>query len=269
MMLEKIKLPMMNLTPTMKCNLKCRLCGVLVPQYDFRPQMTISEWSQMLQAVFAIVDSVDKLQITGGEPLLHPNLPEMLEKCFIYSKQFEKLWLFTNCAVPIKPDLIHILQRYKDKIFVHISDYGLKQNISVQLIEALTKNNLEYRYLNYFGNNQYSDGWVDQGDFIRHNRSVLELQDVFSKCTHVQRGGSWYVRGGQMHWCGRSVRGSEVGKIPLKEEDFLDIFAGTIQERRKRLHQLMHAEYINACDYCNGYYGTQDADKRFPAGEQL
>lgn len=268
-MLEKIELPMINLTPTMKCNLKCRLCGVLVPQYDFRPQMTIYEWSQTLQAVFAMVDCVDKLQITGGEPLLHRNLPEMVEECFLYSGQFEKLWLFTNCAVPMKPELTDVLRRHKDKIFVHVSDYGVKPKIAEELIQTLAKNDLEYRYLKYFGEQQYSDGWVDQGDFVRHNRSCQELKDVFGNCTHVKRGGSWYVRGGQMHWCGRSVRGAEVGKIPLREGDYLDVFTGTVQERREKLRRLMQADYIGACDYCNGHYGTQDAAKRFPAGEQL
>ena len=31
----------------------------------------------------------------------------------------------------------------------------------------------------------------------------------------------------------------------------------------------MGVRTITACDYCNGYYGTQDTAKRFPAGEQI
>ena len=72
-----------------------------------------------------------------------------------------------------------------------------------------------------------------------------------------------------MHWCGRSIRGTEVGKIPLREEDYLDIFSGSIEERREKLRTLMSAKTILACDYCNGYYGTEDACKRHPAGEQV
>ena len=28
-----------NFTPTMRCNLKCKLCGVMVPHYDYRPHI--------------------------------------------------------------------------------------------------------------------------------------------------------------------------------------------------------------------------------------
>lgn len=260
---------MINLTPTMRCNLKCRLCGVLVPQYEYHPHMTTEEFSDTLKAVFEIADHIKKVQITGGEPLLHPNLPEMIEECFKYSKQFEKLWLFTNCAVPMKPKVLQTLLKYKEKVLIHASDYGLRCDIADELVETLKRNHLEYRYLKYYGENQYLDGWVDQGDFILHGRSKAELEDNFAKCPHVERGGSWYVRGGQMHWCGRSIRGTEVGKIPLREEDYLDIFSGSIEGRREKLRTLMNAKTILACDYCNGYYGTEDACKRHPAGEQV
>lgn len=268
-MSEKIHLPLINLTPTMRCNLKCKLCGVLVPQYDYRPHMTTADFSKTLRAVFEIADSVGKLQITGGEPLLHSDLPEMLEECFQYAGQFETLWLFTNCAVPIRPQLMKTLERHRDKIFVHASDYGVRREAADQLIEFLEHSGCAYRYLKYFGECQYADGWVDQGDFVSHNRSDAELAKIFAACTHVTRGGSWYVRNGQMHWCGRSIRGVEVGKIPPCEEDYLDIFAGTVQERREKLSQLTQVKSILACDYCNGYYGTQDAAKRYPAGEQM
>lgn len=264
-----ICLPMVNLTPTMKCNLKCKLCGVLVPQYEYRPHMTTDEFSRMLKAVFAIIDHVGKVQITGGEPLLHQELPEMIEQCFQYSEQFDQLWLFTNCSVPIKPQLVEQLVRFKNKLLIHASDYGLRPDIAGELINTLDSNGLEYRYLKYYGDNQYADGWVDQGDFVLHSRLKPELETVFSTCPHVKRGGSWYIRNGQMHWCGRSIRGTEVRKIPLREEDYLDIFAGTIAERREKLQKLMNVKTIQACDYCNGYYGTEDTEKRHPAGEQV
>lgn len=266
---EIINLPMVNLSPTMKCNLKCRLCGVLVPQYDYRPQMTAEEFSTTLRALFSIADNVGKLQITGGEPLLHPKLSDILSECFCYESQFEELWLFTNCAVPINQNVIKILYKYKYKVLIHASDYGVKPEVTGEVIETLKKNSIPYRYLKYYGTDQYADGWVDQGDFVAHGRPALELKEIFSNCPHVTRGGSWYIRNGQMHWCGRSIRGVEVGKIPPCEDDYMDIMNGTIEFRRKKLQSLMKAEYITACDYCNGCYGTIDKRKRQPAGEQI
>ncbi|MDR1062239.1 MAG: hypothetical protein LBL83_13760 [Clostridiales bacterium] len=268
-MADRIELPMINLCPTMRCNLSCKLCGVLVPHYSCRPHMSLAEFADTLRAVFEIADHVGKLQITGGEPFLHRELPEMIDECFKHSGNFDRLWLFTNCAVPPAPRLIGALRGHKSKVLVHCSDYGAKPEVASMLLAALSENGIEYRYQKYYGEDQYYGGWVDQGDFVPHGRAEAELRDVFARCSHVRRGGSWYARGGQMHWCGRSARGCEVGKVPLRAEDSLDMLAGSADERRARLRELMRAEYILACDYCNGLYGSEDGGARRPAGEQM
>lgn len=268
-MKKKLYLPMINLTPTMRCNLKCQLCGVLVPQYSCRPEMSLEQISSELKAVFEIVDQIDKLQVTGGEPLLHPRLDSILEECFCYKSQFDKLWIFTNCTVSLKPQVESILLKYKERIVIHASDYGINQKVTKEFIQRLDDSGIPYRYLKYYGEEQYAGGWVDQGDFIAHNRSEKERKEVFRSCSHVNRGGSWYVRNGQMHWCGRSIRGMEVGRIPDQKEDYLDIYSGSVEERREKLETLMQAEQILACNYCNGDYGTCDMAKRHPAGEQV
>lgn len=269
--MTQINLPSLNLTPTMRCNLKCELCGVLVPQYDYRPQMTTEEFAQTLKAVFSIIDTVDRLQITGGEPLLHPELDIMLEQCFEYEEQFAELWLFSNCAVPFRDNILKILKKYGKKVMVHCSDYGVRPEVSEKNILQLEQREIPYKYLKYYGDSQYCDGWVDNGDFVPHNRTAEENETVFAGCSHVRRGGSWYVRNGQMHWCGRSIRGVELGIIPARAEDYLDIFDPntTTEEKRGLLEQLRKMQSITACDYCNGDYGTTDVKKRRSAGRQL
>lgn len=268
-MRESLCLPMINITPTMQCNLKCILCGVLVPQYSCRPEMSLEQISAELTAVFDIVDQIDKLQITGGEPLLHPNLESILEECFRFKSQFNKLWIFTNCTIPLKSQVEDIIIKYKDHIVIHASDYGVNPKKTKDFICRLDDLGISYRYLKYYGDEQYAGGWVDQGDFIFHGRTEDEIKKVFHNCTHVKRGGSWYIRNGQMHWCGRSIRGMEVGRIPDNKEDYLDIYSGSVEERRGKLRTLINAEQILACNYCNGDYGTGDFEKRYPAGEQV
>lgn len=266
-----MRLNNLNLTPTMRCNLNCALCGVLVPQYEYRPQMSVEEFSKTLDAVFSIVERVGRLQITGGEPLLHPKLERLLEMCFEHAGRFDELWFFSNCAVPFRENVLLVLKEHADQVMVHCSDYGVRPKVSERNLQLLRENGIPHRYLKYYGDSQYCDGWVDNGHFVPHHRTVQENEAVFAACSHVCRGGSWYVRGGQMHWCGRSVRGTELGKIPLRQEDYLDIFDAhtSLEEKRERLIRLMAVRSITACDYCNGYYGTSDNAKRYPAGEQL
>ncbi len=181
------------------------------------------------------------------------------------------MWFFSNCAVPFRNDVLDILKVHSDQVVVHCSDYGVRPEVSEQNLKQLAAAHIPHKYLKYYGDSQYCDGWVDNGDFVPHHRTDKENERIFSACSHVCRGGSWYVRNGQMHWCGRSIRGAELGKIPLRKEDYLDIFdpATTLEEKRKGLEALMQVHMIIACDYCNGDYGTEDAAKRHPAGEQL
>ena len=271
MMDQRLNVSQVNLTPTMQCNLKCRLCGVLVPQYDYRPQMTADEFEDTLTALFQVVNKVGRLQITGGEPLLHPQLEKLLSSCFEYKEHFDEMWLFSNCAVPLRSNILKVLADHKEQVVVHCSDYGVRPDVAAQNQDLLEKAGIKYKYLKYYGENQYCDGWVDNGDFVPHNRTDEENKTVFAACSHVNRGGSWYIRHGQMHWCGRSVRGTELGKVPLRQQDYVDILdpKTTVEEKRQQLKKLMHAKMITACDYCNGYYGTTDEEKRYPAGEQI
>lgn len=267
--MDELRLKKVNLTPTMKCNLKCKLCGVRVPHYEYCPQMTMEDLRASLVAVFEMVDYVDKLQITGGEPFMYPKLAEAVQSCFEFQNQFGKLWILTNGTIPAQKELLDVIERYKDRIVFHISDYGVKKEQTQLMVECLEKIGCEVHYLKYYGDEQYYGGWVDQGDFVCHNRNADELQKVFKTCSQVISGGFWYVRHGQMHWCGRSARGTELERVPLKEGDYVDIFKGTREERRENLRKLMAVSYITACDYCNGDYGTSESEKRCLAGEQM
>lgn len=260
-----------NFTPTMRCNLKCKLCGVMVPHYDYRPHMCEEEWKKTLKKLFEVVDNVRRFQVTGGEPLVHANLDEIIKEIFRYESQFEEFWIFSNCAVPIRDNVLEVLKMHKDKVMVHCSDYGTRPEVSEKNVRLLEENDIPHRYLKYYGENQYFDGWVDNGDFVAHNRSIEENTNIFKNCAHTCRGGSWYVRGGQIHWCGRSIRGTELGMIPCIEDDYLNLFdeTKTIEEKKQLFEVLKQRTVITACDYCNGYYGTEDTSKRYPAGEQM
>jgi len=233
--------------------------------------MTVQEFSQTLEALFSIVDRVGRLQIAGGEPAVRPGLALMLADCFRYGNRFQELWIFSNCAVPFREDVLTILEGHRDRVTVHCSDYGVRPEVSARNIQLLEGTGIRHKYLKYYGEAQYCDGWVDNGDFVPRHRSQAENEAVFAACSHVCRGGSWYIRHGQMHWCGRSVRGTELGKVPLRKEDYVDILdpETTVEEKRRQLEALMAVRSITACDYCGGLYGTEDTAQRRPAGEQM
>ena len=180
----------------------------------------------------------------------------------------------TKEEVPLDPDFLIPLGKSKvvsegdDLTVVTFGTSALKAARALPLLEEA---GVQHKYLKYYGEDQYCDGWVDNGDFVPHYRTREENEAIFAACSHVCRGGSWYIRHGQMHWCGRSIRGTELGKVPLRREDYVDILdpETSVEEKRRQLEALMRVRSIIACDYCGGHYGTANTAERRPAGEQL
>ena len=68
-MSDELILNKMSLVVTTRCNLKCRLCDEFIPQNKPFPDMTPSEESHILDALFHVVDHVELLHLSGAENL--------------------------------------------------------------------------------------------------------------------------------------------------------------------------------------------------------
>jgi radical SAM protein with 4Fe4S-binding SPASM domain len=76
---------------TSKCNLKCIHCYAEAKQYD--------QWELGKQKIFEIIDQAadlgfKKLQLTGGEPTLRPDISELVE--YASSNKIDTIEVFTN-----------------------------------------------------------------------------------------------------------------------------------------------------------------------------
>src|SRR5438094_8291956 len=72
--------PLLNLriSVTDRCNLRCRYC-MPEEEYTWLPRETVLSFEEMqvLSAVFTDL-GVDKVRLTGGEPLLRKDLPTLI-----------------------------------------------------------------------------------------------------------------------------------------------------------------------------------------------
>jgi len=255
-----------------RCNLKCKLCCEYVPQNKPFPDMTVEEARRILAAVFEVADRIETLHLTGGgEPFLHPKLAKLVVTCMEYSDRFDRLMLFTNSTVPASGELIDILKKFREKLIVQVSHYGIKPEREMEILRTLTDNGIICKVEKYYGEDQSFGGWVDFGDWYTHGRTETELRQIFSNCA-VTRDmcGNWRTRDGKVHWCTRSQRGMELGFIPDFTDDYVDLFDGlSIDEKRAKFESIASAAHIDVCNYCSGEQGTMDKAKRFPAAEQM
>ncbi|MGK0185876.1 MAG: cyclic pyranopterin phosphate synthase [Verrucomicrobiales bacterium] len=83
---DKLKRPLRDLRISVidRCNLRCTYCmpsEVFGPDYAFLPRKDWLSFDQIEQLARAFVDiGVRKLRLTGGEPLLRPDLPELVSR---------------------------------------------------------------------------------------------------------------------------------------------------------------------------------------------
>ena len=87
---EKINLLSTSIMITEFCDLKCKLCLAYIPYYKEHKHMEVEEIKKMLEKFFKIVNTVDKMSITGGEPLLHPDFCTILDEILKYANRINK-----------------------------------------------------------------------------------------------------------------------------------------------------------------------------------
>jgi hypothetical protein len=262
----------LSLIITTRCNLKCKLCCEYTPQNKPFPDMTLAEAERILAAAFEVCDRVTTLHLTGGgEPFLHPQLPELTRLALKYADKIDRLMLFSNSLITVKPEFLNAITEDKGKIVVQLSQYGINPEREQANAKLLADNGVNCKIEKYYGDDQSFGGWVDFGKWERCGRTHDELARLFSNCavTRDMRG-NWRTRDGKVHWCTRSQRGMELGLLADNPEDYVDLLDGTsIAEKRAKFEKIAAARFLLACDHCSGDQGTSDLSKRHKAAEQI
>lgn len=263
----------LNLTVTLRCTLKCKLCVADVTKYNPQPHFDTEILKETIDRIFNIVDRVERFQLSGGEPLMHKGLLELVEKAMFYKERFGFLGIFTNGTIVPSDELLEKIASYNDmdKFMFYISQYGTYSTKIDEIEKKLKLYKIPYSIKRYVGDNQHHDGWVDYGSYEFFNHSEEKLEHLFSNCGANQMGGIWATRFGEIHRCTRSASGMSLGKVPRIREDYIDLFddSMTIEQQKENLINLQKKKYVTTCNYCSGDFGTNDKLKRYPAGEQL
>ena len=267
-MFELGKLSLIIIT---RCNLHCKLCCEYVPQNKPFPDMTVEEAERILAAAFDVIDHVNTLHLTGGgEPFLHRQYAKLVEAAMRYSNRFDRLMLFTNTTVPISEELLETMRRYRDRILVQTSRYGINPEREQKILDTLQNAEINCKIVKYYGDEQDFGGWVDFGPWDAQGAAPEKLTQRFAGCAVTKAmHGNWRTRDGKVHWCSRSQRGMELGLIPGRPEEYVDLFDETSrEEKQEKFRRIAGCRYLSACDRCSGDQGTEDVSLRIKAAEQ-
>jgi organic radical activating enzyme len=260
-----------TLVITQRCTLKCKLCLAFMPYYENPVHTTYEQACRIVDNYFKIVEQVGIFSVTGGEPLMNPELVPIIEHVLKYSDQIDNsIDIVTNGTIMFKEELLDFLQKNNTKMRIIISNYGTALSTKVKDIEdALKRIGVTYRIQNYdLESDEWTyDGWVDFTDYSLKHDTEEKLKRQGARCIFRQ-GHYWVINDGELHPCSRQYWRMREGIIPKEQDWYIDLNVLKIEAEKEdaKLERLEHVLYLKSCAYCNGVY--QGIERHKPA-EQL
>lgn len=256
---------------TQKCTLKCKLCLAFIPYYKNPAHFSYESTCKVIDNYFKLVNNVEIFSITGGEPLLHPDLIKIMEKVLEYRCHIlNSIDIVTNGTIMFSEELWECLEKNKCKIRIIISDYGRQLSPYVEEIEMeLKQRKVNYRvqhYDNDVGEWTYN-GWVDFRDHrLKHHTEQKKIEQA-KRCI-FRKGHYWVINDGELHPCSRQYWRMYSGVLERDKEWYIDLKGSDLDLNieQKKLAMLESVPYLKSCAYCNGVY--EGIERHRPA-EQL
>ena len=238
---NKLNIPQIEFCITTKCTLKCKDCCALIPQLDKikHSEMSFEMFKIQLDKILDAVDSIRHLVILGGEPLINPELPQMLE----YAANQEKIFftqLITNGTMLPSKNLLETINKYNNKIYVYMSNYSENPELESILKQDKIKDLLKEYSIKLQKPENWP--WVEEYGLRKCAYDEDITKQKFLVCNRTKCN---QVLNGRLDICSKATAGREMN---LFEDDSIDILNS--KNLRQDLIDFYQKEYMNACKYC-------------------
>lgn len=239
---KSIDLLFINFVITERCSLKCEKCIELMPYYKEPKNYEVEDIRKPLKRLFECIDSLEELQIVGGEPFMNKNLYKIIDLVKDNNK-IKKITVVSNGTIIPNQDNVKVLKNEKVKLI--LDNYGdISKNISELEKIALNEG------INYCV--QVPDIWQDCGELKERDYDMEKVKSMFKDCT--QRYCMTFLKG-KLYRCAYSAHSINLKATPNEKSDYVDFNDNTLDDERIRiqLKKLMsEKEYLSACYYCSG-----------------
>ena len=173
------------------CDLNCRMCThfspLAVPR--FAELSTFSRDLRRLRELFG--DNVAYIMLLGGEPLLHPELPDFLCTARTFFPNTDVI-LYTNGLKLPQMDPVFWESCEANRIFVTLTRYPVPADYA-EIERLLERHRLTYRYCNTPGREKRSSHFpLDPNGTQDPRRSFLDC-DMANRCI--------FLRDGKLYTC--------------------------------------------------------------------
>ena len=255
---------------TLNCTLKCKRCSMLSPYLKEAYNPSFEALKRNTEALLQIVDKVEFINITGGEPLLRSADSTLVNTLDYLSglpvEKLEKIRIYTSGTIVPNDALCEDIARISEKktFWFEIDDYGNHSVKLGDLINKLKSYKIKYNVRDY-SKDLYFGGWVDFRHTDEKKRDVKSAKELFEKCACGDISGIGFINGVIVACPATYVR-YMCGEIDKDHAEVIDLF-GDREQMREKWYRLSNAVVFESCIYCPG--GISNDSERFMPAEQV
>lgn len=254
--LEDIELGEFNVIVTDLCNLKCDMCLARCPDVKDGIFYPIDELIDSFEKFLDQIHCLYKIIICGGEPLMHPELHELIQFCITKNK-IKRIEVLTNATIIPKRELLNVLSN--EKVRLVLDDYELSCQKIKEIMDVCKSEgvNCQVKKLEYWHDLTLMEKQKNDGD--------VELSELYRECTESQ---NFTLVDNKIVNCYRAYVDRQCGEWP---ETICDYYIDLKKYERgdislkNEMFKLMNKNYIQRCKYC---VGTGKNAKVIPVAEQ-
>ncbi|MDR0963124.1 MAG: radical SAM protein [Clostridium sp.] len=237
--IPSITVSVLEFVVTTRCNLRCRDCANLMQYYKTPSHIDKGTILRSIDRVFQLIDSIVEVNLLGGEPLLHPDLPKILDKLGEYRSKIKTLNITTNGTILPRQELLDALIR--NNAMMTVSDYGKRSGKRLQLITLLRDNGIDVKDLK-------DQVWNKPHTFCQNlARGQSEIAQTFKTCAAQ----CMEVLDGKLSYCVFQAHAENLHAIPESDYESLDLFDEDLTKVAVR--ELCNpSRPLRACRYCTG-----------------
>lgn len=232
------------------CNFKCRDCGNFAPvsPSEFK-RYEVNDIKKDLTKLFENVESIEDLQIQGGEPLLYSDLEELLDFLHENKSKVHKITIATNGSIVPDNQLMECFKR--NDVCVRVSDYGIEGESCSLLMEKLRQWDIR-SYLYSFASGKAM--WYDCGGKNAGGGSKREVRKRYYLCDFR---GCLTLERGELSYCSRATNSYVIQGFTRKISDYFSIREQDNNFRIRLAKYLVFRHPMQACRHCNGTYKSR------------
>lgn len=229
-----VVIPYMTTLVTSKCTLRCKDCCNLMP-YCTEPRNLSKEIvNSDVDRICKDIDCCVCMNITGGEPLLHENIDEIISNITAKEKILFVEMITNGTVIPSR----RVLESLKsEKLVVRISKYKRYSKIT-QLAQLFEKEGIRYIIKEDFQ-------WNNPGGIIRRNKEPERIKSEYLECWAGKYCKS--IWNGKLYACARAAYLHELN-ISEHQSDLIELSKENLKER---LVNFYLSDYVDACDFCD------------------